>query len=203
MKFSVIVADCPWSFVDHLKNSDVKRGASSNYSTMSVDQIADIPVRDISDPTGSVLALWTPASLLWDGLVVMNAWGFHLKQCWVWVKVKKGYKTIQEPAEMLSFGLGRLGRNCNELVLIGTQGKIYNKLKDRSQRTVFFAPNEKHSKKPEILQDRLELMFKNEENKRLEMFARRERKGWVCLGNECPGTINEDINISIEKLKGK
>lgn len=35
---------------------------------------------------------------------------------------------------------------------------------------------------------------------KIEIFARRQRKGWVCIGNESPMTLGEDISTSIDKL---
>ena len=101
--------------------------------------------------------------------------------------------------DSLGFGMGRLFRNCHEICLIGINNNgIYKKLKNKSQRTVSLSPNFKHSKKPEFLQDSLELMFKGSETKFLELFARREKEGWICLGNQVGEKI--DIRESIEKL---
>jgi len=101
------------------------------------------------------------------------------------------------PNEMLAFGMGRLFRQTHEICLIGTNNnKIYKLLKNRSQRSISIAENLKHSAKPEDLQDSLDLMFPN--TTKLEMFARRVRPGWECIGNEvCNG---EDIYVSISKL---
>lgn len=99
--------------------------------------------------------------------------------------------------DMLAFGMGRLFRQAHEICLIGvSNSKIYKQLKNKSQRSVSFAPNLKHSSKPEHLQDALEIMFPA--GNKLELFARRHRNGWTCLGNEiCNG---EDIRDSLSKL---
>jgi len=98
---------------------------------------------------------------------------------------------------ILSFGMGRLFRQTHEICLIGVNNnKIYKKLNNRSQRSVSFAENLKHSAKPECLQNSLELMFPD--SNKLELFARRIKPNWVCLGNEvCNG---EDITVSLAKL---
>jgi N6-adenosine-specific RNA methylase IME4 len=214
-KFSLVVADPPFSFLDELKNTDVKRGASSNYDTMTIKDICDLKVKDITDPSGCVLALWVPSSLLEDGIKIMNAWGFDLKQNWIWVKVKNDpFKKIKRSIkkkeiidfeninwdDFLSFGMGRLGRNVHEICLVGTRGKVYKNLKNKSQRTVFFYKNTKHSKKPEILQDRLDLMFPDQNLKRLEIFGRRSRNNWEVIGNQSPNTFGVDVRDSIENL---
>jgi len=225
MKFQVIVADPPWSFKDSLKMSDVARGAEANYSVMSISDIKQLPIKDFASPDGAILAMWVPSSLLQEGLDTMRAWGFNHKQTYIWVKSKKTdnikkvfFKTallILEDLKVkvpkakallnftinlhssLAFGMGRLFRQTHEICLIGTNNnKIYKKLANKSQRSVSFGENLRHSAKPEHLQDSLEIMFPN--TKKLELFARRLKTGWTCLGNEiCNG---EDIRDSLAKL---
>lgn len=229
--FDVVVADPPWSFSDKLTMSDVKRGASSNYSTMTINDIKALKVNQLANPDGCVLALWCPSSLLMDGLEVMKGWGFNHKQSYIWVKTKKDLasevfgdmkdlpifkdKNISKQSikntiadikkqckvqlnDFLQFGLGRLFRQTHELALIGINNSgIYKKLENRSQRSVCFAPNLKHSAKPEDLQNALEVMFPKPA-KYLELFARRQRFEWTCLGNEIGN--KEDIRLSIEGL---
>ncbi len=103
--------------------------------------------------------------------------------------------------DILSFYMGRLFRQTHELCLIGVKGKIYSELKNHSQRSVHLAPNLKHSAKPEDLQDSLEKMFPGSHIKFLELFARRSRPGWTCLGNESPDCPSgEDIRDSITRI---
>ncbi len=233
-KFRVFVCDPPYNFSDSLKMSDVARGASSNYSVMSISDIKNLPVKNIADSDGAILALWVPSSLLQDGLDIMKAWGFTHKQTYVWVKTKKDYfldfkrwirknilkykqvaydKYTYERAiisiiesikninlhDMLAFGMGRLFRQTHEICLIGiNSNKIYKDLKNKSQRSVSFGENLKHSAKPPCLQDSLEIMFPNQNY--LEIFGRRDRFGWCVIGNESPQTLGEDIKVSLAKL---
>lgn len=203
-KFEVIVADPPWAFDDGLKKmkKNVKRSAASQYSTLNYRDIEALQVDRLTDPAGTVLALWVPSTLLEQGFKVMHAWGFQLKQTLVWVKTKKpkrdkdGNIINVDPNDALAFGMGRLFRQCHEFALIGTSGKsVYPLLEDHSQRSVILAPNEGHSIKPEALQDRLELMFPNAN--KCEMFARRNRPGWTCLGDAIDG---KDIRQAIQEL---
>lgn len=231
-KFKIIVADPPWSFQDSLKMSEVKRGASDNYNIMSIKQIKELSIKDIADPSGAILALWVPSSLLQEGLDVMKVWGFEHKQTYVWAKIKKdplknlfssSYKNLAKTlstwiakevksglsntfslfklSNILSFGMGRLFRQTHEICLLGINNKkIYKDLQNKSQRSVSFGVNLKHSAKPEDLQDSLDLMFPTYQGNKIELFARRQRDGWVCIGNEAPATLGEDITISIDKL---
>jgi N6-adenosine-specific RNA methylase IME4 len=98
--------------------------------------------------------------------------------------------------EMLAFGMGRLFRQTHEICLIGVSGKrLYKQLQNKSQRSVCFAQNLKHSAKPEALQDSLEIMFPSAN--KIELFARRVRSNWTCLGNEIDG---KDIRNALAEL---
>jgi N6-adenosine-specific RNA methylase IME4 len=239
-KFDVIVADCPWSFSDKLRMSDIKRGAQANYSTMTISDIQQLPIKDICNPIGAVLCLWVPSSLLQEGLDTMKAWGFKHKQTYIWVKTKKNpyedeYKSLKKRgilmikyllehqftpkdlkseiesvamtiagklgfldfSDILAFGMGRLFRQTHEICLVGTSSNaVYKQLQNKSRRSVCFAENLKHSAKPEALQDSLEIMFPD--SKKIELFARRIRPGWTCLGNEIDGL---DIRDALDQLK--
>lgn len=194
-KFGVIVADPPWSFSDKLKYSGaVKRSAESHYPTLNSVSIRKLPVEELAGDN-CILALWVPSAMLKLGLDVMEEWGFTYKQLWVWGKTSK-----RDPAK-LAFGMGRLGRNCHEPCLVGVKGKYTKFLENNSQRNLMMHPNLGHSSKPEQLQDSLDLMFPSWE--KLEIFARRERPGWTCIGNECPSTAGEDVRDSLARLSGK
>lgn len=198
MKYQVISADPPWGFDDGLKEMkrDVKRSAASQYHTMSMASISAMPVRELADPAGCLLALWVPGSMIQDGLNVMTSWGFKQKQIFVWVKLKKDHAKEADPNNSTRVGMGRLFRQSHELALIGTSGKsIYPLLENKAQRSVSFDLNEGHSCKPPTLQNRLSIMFPTAN--KVELFARRPLKDWTCLGDAMDG---KDINTSILEL---
>lgn len=196
--FSVIVADPPWDFNDKLKKMKgcKKRSAASQYGVFSTRDIVTLDVNSLANPNGCLLALWVPGAHLKNGILAMEMWGFNYKQMFVWTKLKKDYKNEPDPNKMTRVGMGRIFRQSHETALIGTMGKVYKHLKDHSQRSVAFDLNKGHSIKPETLQDRLEIMFPNVE--RLEMFARRIRPGWTCIGDEIDG---KDIRDAIQDLR--
>lgn len=222
LKFNLIVSDPPWYFSDKLTMSDTKRGAESQYSGIMKDkEIIDLPIENIA-ADDSLFVLWVPSAKLQLGLDHMKKCGFEQKQTWVWVKIKnqplkvlgqsirKLFKNLDineiiekihsfDLNDSLKFYMGRTFRQTHELALIGTRGKIYKQLENKSQISVFMGNNLRHSEKPEELQDRLDIMFPNVLNK-IELFARRQRKNYICVGNESPMTPKEDINISLEKL---
>lgn len=209
----MIVADPPYIFSDKLTMSNTKRGSESNYPVLTINELKKLDISKIT-AANAVLALWCPSTLVPDGLEIMKAWGFDFKQTWVWVKTKKEpvknlIKKIKKDDknwikhlnefdlnDILGFGLGRLFRQTHELALIGTKGKIYDRLANKAQRSVYFWPAAKHSEKPEGLQNRFEIMFPNMNY--IEFFARRERPGWTCVGNEIPPY--NDIRDILKKL---
>ncbi len=203
MKFDVILSDPAWTFDDSLAMSSVPRGADANYSTMSIADIAALPVKEVTADDGAVLAMWVPSSMLTEGLHVMKSWGFEQKQTLIWVKTKKEKSLAKLSSsnlnDSLGFGMGRLFRQCHELCLIGISStKVYKKLKNKSQRSSFLASNDGHSIKPNHLHESLGKMF---DGPKLEMYARRLYPGWTTIGNEVCG--GEDIRTSLEELAKK
>jgi N6-adenosine-specific RNA methylase IME4 len=205
--FEVICADPPWKFDDKLDRmkSNIKRGAEAQYSghVMSVNDIKKLDqfIKPLSNSSNAVLALWVPSSMLQDGLAVIDAWGFKFKQTYVWVKLKKNFLKEDDANKATRVGMGRIFRQSHELCLIGTLGKPSMMLKDHSKRSVLFEQmtefdlNIRHSQKPEGLQDALEEMYP--EAKKLELFARRARPNWICLGNELSGL---DVQIELQSI---
>lgn len=209
MTYKVIIADPCWEFSDRLTMSATKRGAAANYTTMSTAEICRLPVPLVT-ASSAVLALWVPSAILGDGIRVMEAWGFTLKQTFVWVKTTKkgwgpaparfkrlsrkpGLKRYTGSKTGLSFGLGRYFRQCHEIALIGTRGSIA--VSSKSERSVSLDYNEGHSRKPDTLHQQLERLVPG--GPYLELFARRKYGTWTCLGNEIDG---KDIRSSLPDL---
>jgi N6-adenosine-specific RNA methylase IME4 len=198
MRFDYIVADPPWALSDSLSMDKTKRGASDHYPLLTTSELCKLDVKSLAAEDGCALALWIVGSMLDDGVEVMKAWGFKQKQIYVWVKTKKKKNKIMDVSECLAFGMGRTFRQTHELCLIGINNtKVYKKLQNKSQRSVCFDEVKKHSAKPEHLQNSLELMF-GKESAKLEIFARRQRDGWLSIGNEvCAG---QDIRDTVPEL---
>jgi len=111
---------------------------------------------------------------LLEGLKVMKEWGFTYKTCgFNWVKRNKKSNTF-------FFGMGYWTRANSELCLIGTKGTI--KRKSNKVFQIVDTPIEEHSKKPNIVRDRIvELVG---DIPRIELFARQTANNWDCWGNE-------------------
>jgi len=182
MQYRVVIADPPWAFEDALVmgKGKTRRGAAAHYATMPTEEIAAIPVKDWCEPD-AVLALWTPAALLADGLAVMAAWGFVQKQVVVWVKRTR--------TGGLQMGMGRQFRSACELALIGARGSLVPE--SRSERNVFECAPLGHSVKPDTLHAMLARMYPG--GPFLELFARRRVPAWTTVGLECEGGIRADL----------
>ena len=95
---------------------------------------------------------------------LMAAWGFEHKTILTWVKPR--------------FGLGSYFRNSTEQVLFGVRGNLRTRMDDIP--THFEAPVGEHSAKP----DKFYHIVQNASHPTyLDVFARKERKGWDTWGN--------------------
>jgi N6-adenosine-specific RNA methylase IME4 len=163
-----IIADPPWRFTD----SNTRGAAERHYSTMSGEEIAAMPVKDIS-ADDAVLGLWVPDTHLPLAMAVAQSWGYVYRHLYVWVKVGAPGK--------LQIGLGHRMRKAHEVALICTRGKP--KILDHGVPSACLAPRTRHSAKPEALHVALERLCAGP---RLELFARTARMGWTTWGVEAP-----------------
>ena len=171
--FRVLCADPPWRFDlgTSTKPSKFRGTVDQHYQAMT---LADIKAFEI--PTilkDSTLILWRVAALLQDALDVAKAWNFVPKAEIVWRKqTKLGNR---------HFGMGRQVRMEHETALICARGRGAP-VKNKSIRSVFDAPVGRHSEKPEIFYT--EIVEQLYDGPYCELFARRPRPGWLCLGDE-------------------
>lgn len=114
-RFATVLADPPWQFANRTGKIAPEHKRLSRYGTMTLDDIAALPVPQIVTPTAH-LYLWCPNALLPDGLAVMKAWGFTYKSNLVWHKIRKDGGSDGR-------GVGFYFRNVTELILFGVRGK--------------------------------------------------------------------------------
>lgn len=169
-QYQTIVADPPWPFKDRLPGP--KRGSASHYPLMTVGGIGayldKVGVADQIAPDAR-LFLWRVASMQREAQMILDAWGFALKAELVWVK--------QTSKGKLWFGMGHQVRNSHEICLIATKG--HPPTLSRSVRSVFMAPNVRHSQKPEEFFDIVEQLSPGPY---LELFPRdHQREGWTHI----------------------
>lgn len=90
--YRTIVADPPWHYEERVIEYGRERGAVSApmpYSTMSVEEIAALPVIDLA-ANSCDLYLWTTQRYLWDARHICLGWGFVPAQVLTWCKPPAG-----------------------------------------------------------------------------------------------------------------
>jgi N6-adenosine-specific RNA methylase IME4 len=114
-RFSTILADPPWRFTNRTGKMAPEHRRLSRYRTMTMEEIAALPVSQVSAPIAH-LYLWVPNALLPWGLQVMDAWGFDYKSNLIWHKLRKDGGSDGR-------GVGFYFRNVTEMLLFGIRGK--------------------------------------------------------------------------------
>jgi N6-adenosine-specific RNA methylase IME4 len=173
-RFSTILADPPWQFTNRTGKMAPEHRRLSRYPTMKLDDIAGLPVGELTRSTAH-LYLWCPNAMLPEGLLVMKAWGFSYKSNLVWHKVRKDGGSDGR-------GVGFYFRNVTELILFGVRGKNARTLPPgRSQVNLFATRKREHSRKPD---EQYAIIESCSPGPYLEMFARGKRPGWAVWGNQ-------------------
>jgi N6-adenosine-specific RNA methylase IME4 len=161
-KFATFLADPPWQFANRTGKIAPEHKRLSRYGTMALDEVARLPVEQMSAPTAH-LYLWCPNALLPDGLAVMQAWGFTYKSNVVWHKIRKDGGSDGR-------GVGFYFRNVTELILFGVRGKNARTLAPgRSQVNLLGTRKREHSRKPD---EQYEIIEACSPGPFLELFAR-------------------------------
>ena len=178
-KYGIIYADPPWQYKVYSKKG-AGRSAESHYPTMSIEDIRALPVGELAD-RDCALFLWITFPMLLDALSVIKAWGFTYKTvAFAWVKQNK-------KASTLFWGMGYWTRANVELCILATKGRP--RRKSAGVHQVVLAPVEEHSKKPDIVRDKIVTLMGD--LPRIELFARQTPPGWDVWGNE----VDSDITL--------
>jgi N6-adenosine-specific RNA methylase IME4 len=177
-RFSTILADPPWQFVNRTGKIAPEHGRLTRYPTLKLDEIAALRVDKIAAPTAH-LYLWCPNALLPEGIAVMKAWGFTYKSNIIWHKVRKDGGSDGR-------GVGFYFRNVTELMLFGVRGKNARTLAPgRRQVNLLATRKREHSRKPD---EQYAIIEACSPGPFLELFARGTRKGWATWGNQASET---------------
>jgi len=159
-KFGCIYVDPPWKY-----SNQGTRGATNNhYSTMTVADIAALPVESVSADKAH-LHLWVTNAFLQDAFSIITAWGFEFKSTFVWVKSQ--------------MGMGNYWRNSHEIMLTATRGK--QTAISKAEMSWLECKRGAHSCKPDAIRERIERLSPPPY---LEMFGRKSVDGWTVFGNE-------------------
>jgi len=173
--FRTIVVDPPWEYADA-----TCRGAAENiYPTLGFTEVCRLPIVERA-ASECHLFLWVTNPHVEAAFEVIRRWGFAYKTLLTWVKPR--------------MGLGRYFRGTTEHILFATRGNLL--LREQNIKNCFDAPGGAHSEKPEAFYQIVERACFGPY---LELFARRNRPGWICWGAELDGPIHQtgvDVNAS-------
>lgn len=208
-KFKVILSDVPWLYNDKREGYG---GSAPHYASLSTEDLAKLPVKEISDDD-CILFFWTTFPFLPEALHIMESWGFKYKTVgFVWIKLNTQInRIIGQIREFLLnpgienllamfkkiffYGIGSYTRSNVEVCLIGIKGRPAVLNKNISQLIVW--PKSKHSEKPKSIMSKIVEMMGDVP--RIEIFSREKVEGWEVLGNEIDGRdIRESIKDYIE-----
>lgn len=172
-RYGVIYADPPWQFEPYSRETGMDRSAENHYGCLETDAICAMEIPAAED---CVLFLWRTAAMNEDALKVMRSWGFKYKSEWIWGKPKKG--------------TGYWSFNQHEVLMIGTRGRPVAPAPGQQPASLQILPVGRHSEKPLVFHRIIEKMFPH--TPKIDMFARKFRRGWDAFGNELPAELPED-----------
>ncbi len=166
--FSTILADPPWPLAMRGKRKRAKEPNlpdSLPYPTMTVEEICALPIGQLASDECH-LWLWTTNQHLPDGFKVMAAWGFKYLAPIHWIKPS---------------GVGNYFVHRTQTILFGYRKHCLFKAERYRPNILQTGAPQRHSEKPEEAYKLIEALSAGP---RLELFARRRRKGWASWGNE-------------------
>ena len=187
-KYSIIYADPPWEYKQSGSKTNSRGMAKQHYNTMSTEEICNLPVKEIKTDD-CICFMWATFPNISEALKVFEAWGFEYKTAaFVWVKKNKKSNTN-------FWGMGAYTRANAEVCLLGISKntKASKQVKAHNVHQIIEAPVEEHSKKPDIVREKIvELLG---DFPRVELFARQKTDGWDVWGNE----VETDIDLEVSE----
>lgn len=172
--FRVITFDPPTHFETYSKRGQ-GRSASRHYETMSWQEIAALPVKELAHPDGAMLLMWATGANLKLSLKVMDWLGFRYVAFSAWLK-------LSPKGTGVNIGTGYHFRDSLEPLLIGRIGSRvpYQKPKPAISNCIIERVRE-HSRKPDGAIRNIEALYRGPY---LSLFERTERKNWVGWGDQ-------------------
>lgn len=172
-KYSIIYIDPPWP-ENKRDNKNTKFGTGAHkYNLMTIEAIKAYPIAQMSKEN-CALFMWITTPKQKYMMEILDAWGFRFVNkafCWVKVNKKDG-----KPR----FGIGNYTKSNTEDCWLAVKGKMSVVSNYVSQ--VVMQPISEHSKKPDIVRDRIVELFGK--LPRVEVFARKRHKGWDAIGDQ-------------------
>lgn len=162
--YSTIVADPPWRYASAATKADARK----QYSTMSMEDIAAMPVESLAAESAH-LWFWCTNALMEHAYPIIRSWGFAPITMLTWCK--------EGP------GVGHYLRNNTEHCILATRGDAMTP-EEKPLSTWYVWPRGPHSAKPDAFMDLVEQVSPGPY---VELFCRRPRFGWDSWGKGYEG----------------
>ena len=185
--YGALLADPPWRYEVWSGETAVKRRsgkgtnvtAAVHYDTMSMQQIAALPMKDLA-AKDCALFVWVTWPTLLQALDIIKLWGFTYKTCaFDWTKAHAGQVELFQDDMEGQMGMGHWTRANTEVCLLATRGRP--KRLNADVRQAIIEPRREHSRKPAGVHKRIERLVAGPY---CELFARAPRQGWDVWGNQ-------------------
>lgn len=203
--FDVLYADPPWRY-DNQQQNDPARGGVT-YPTMSMKELADLPVRDIV-ADNAIMFFWVTMPKLLDSvyehpnpLEIIHAWGFRpVTRAFLWVKTNRLGAAVSDEDNLEEYpsfysGLGRYTNGNPEDCILCRRGRGLER-HAKNIKELLIHPIGRHSAKPQEVYKRIDAMYP--QANKLELFARRDNvpdglRQWTHTGLDYDGVRVEDF----------
>lgn len=163
-KYNIIYADPAWKFGNSVyqDNGRKSRELNKQYDTMTINQIKELPLENIS-ADDCALFMWVTDFHLPFAFELFKKWGFKYRTiAFVWIKkTNKGNTYVNFAPWTLK---------SSEICLLGMRGTMGKLKTDNTIRQLIEAERTKHSKKPMEARERIEQLFADVN--RIELFRR-------------------------------
>ena len=174
-KYNIIYADPLWDYGNTKNHKGKFWGiADRHYSVLKIEEIISLPIKDIADKN-CYLFIWVTSPFIEKVFKIIKSWSFKYSTiAFVWIKMKNDMSAIRKD------GLGKYTISNAEYCLIARSGKYWRKARNIHQ--IIQEPKTTHSKKPDIVRDKIVELCGD--LPRIELFARERVKGWDVWGDE-------------------
>ena len=172
-RYEVVYTDPPWKQQKGgLRKCRPNQDRNLDYNTLSLADIATYQRQSmlISEENHAVF-MWTIDKYLHQAEQMMQELGYKLHARFIWDKengIAPAFTVRFSHEYLLWFYKGKM-----QPIAIEQRGKFTTVLREKSK---------KHSKKPICAYEMIEALYPTES--KLEMYARDERRGWDCWGDE-------------------
>lgn len=178
LSYDLVMADPATRFETFSARGEGK-SPQAHYATMSWAELGALPVSQLARGD-AVLFLWACWPTLAESMQLMADWGFRYVTGGAWHKRTRHGKS--------AFGTGYRLRSACEPYLIGTLGnpataRNLRNIIETEDLHVIDAERREHSRKPDEQYSYCERLAIGGV-RFVELFARQQRPGWDCWGNE-------------------